>query len=126
MKIPVMLLPDQHYGHTHNRRSLRGTLLAQYGASFSDLGLGGDPPDNDLEGTLAIAEVAAAIDRDQELFDQFVRYMNGRLDAFLAMTADERRDYVGQLERLFTGTSIVDVVAGLQREMLRATADRQS
>jgi hypothetical protein len=122
MEVPAMLLPDQHYGHTHNRRSLAGTALGRHGASFADLRLGVEVPDDDLEGTLALAEVAAAINREPAMFGDFAGYLDARLAAFCAMTSAQAADYVGELEELLAGPPINEIVAGLRERMPRAAA----
>ena len=122
LDVPMMLLPDEHYGHTHNRSSLQGTSLAAYGASFSDLGLDSNLPHNDLEGTLAIARFAAEVARDPSLFRAFATYMNHRLDAFLAMVAAEMAAYVAEIKGLVAGTPVAEVMTALQEELRGAAA----
>lgn len=112
--ITPMLLPDQHYGHTYTRRALRDTSLGRHGASFADLGLQADLPDDDLEATMAIAEIARSVGADKHLSDAFVKYMDIRFDAFLAMTHDEIRASVAELAPLLDGVPIGKVMKGLQ------------
>jgi hypothetical protein len=124
--VPVMLLPDQHYGHTHNRRSLAGTRLTRYATTFTDLGLATDIPDSDLDGTLALAEVAAAIERDPGLFRSFAGYMNGRLDRFRTMAPADSDRFVGELAELLNGTPITGIMSGIREEMRDAMAGLSS
>jgi hypothetical protein len=114
--IAPMLLPDQHYGHTYTRRNLRDTSLGRQGASFEDLGLQANLPDDDLEGTMAIAEIADKVSADKRLFDAFVKYMDCRVNAFLAMTSDEIRVSIGELATLLDGVAIGRVMKDLQEE----------
>jgi hypothetical protein len=123
--IAPMLLPDQHYGHAYTRRHLQHTSLGRHGASFGDLGLQANLPDDDLEGTMTIAAIADKVGADQRLFDAFVRYMDVRFDAFLAMTHDEIRVSVAELATLLDGVPIrrvlKDVMKDLQEESGKAT-----
>ena len=112
--VPMMLLPDEHYGHTHNRRSLAGTRLTRHASTFSDLGLATDIPDGDLEGTLVLAEVAAAIDRDAGLFQQFADYMDARLASFRRMTPSEGDRFVNELAELLSCTPIAGVMSEIK------------
>jgi hypothetical protein len=124
--VPVMLLPDQHYGHTHNRLTLAGTHLTRYGSSFSDLGLAIDIPDSDLDGTHALADVAAAIDRDAHLFQAFTEYMNHRLDGFQAITLSEGDDFIGELAELLDCSPIAEVMSEIRDEIRDAMAGLSS
>lgn len=125
--VPVLLLPDQHYGHTHNRRQLAGTQLTRSGCTVSDLGLATDIPESDLDGTLALAEVAARIDSDPELFQRFSDYMDERLRAFRTMTASRGPDgFVGELVHLLHGQPISDVMSDIKNRMRNATASLAS
>lgn len=123
--IAPMLLPDQHYGHAYTRRNLRHTSLGRHGASFADLGLQANLPDDDLEGTMTIAGIADKVGADKRLFDAFVKYMDFRVDAFLAMTHDEIRVSVAELATLLDGVPIgkvmKDVMKDLQEENGKAT-----
>ena len=123
--IPVMLLPDQHYGHLQNRRRLAGTQLANYGSSFSDVTPGTDVPDDDLAGTLALADVAAELNADPALFDAFDDYMTGRLGAFMAMTQRQIGAFVDELKEKLDGidsTPISRLLHELEERTRRATA----
>lgn len=120
--VPVMLLPDQHYGHTHNRRSLACTQLTRKGSTFCDLGLATAVPNGDLDGTLALAEVAAAIDGNADLFRLFTGYMDERLDGFRAMTPNESDSLVDELAELFNGASATAVMSGIKEEVRDAMA----
>ncbi|RUU32395.1 hypothetical protein [Mesorhizobium sp. M6A.T.Ce.TU.016.01.1.1] len=128
--VPVMLLPDAHYGHTHNRRSLGGTQLARHASTFSDLGLATDIPDADLEGTRALAEVAAAIDRDASLFQQFAAYMDDRLASFRSMTPNESDRFVHELAALLSCTPIAGIMSeiksGVMSEIKEGTRDAKA
>ncbi|GAA3440296.1 hypothetical protein [Kutzneria kofuensis] len=81
-----MLLPSQHYGHEFNRRSLDGTSVARWSASFDGLGIPVELPDDDLQGTLALAELADRIRADEALLAAFVANMDRELDAFVSRT----------------------------------------
>ncbi|WP_020123043.1 hypothetical protein [Streptomyces canus] len=110
LEVPVMLLPDQHHGHRHNRESLAGTLVERYGASFGEAGFDKDNPDDDLAGTLALADLAAQIDKSPELFKEFADYADRKLSAFIDVCRRDRRAYVRELQRLTHGVPIAEVI----------------
>jgi hypothetical protein len=111
--VPPMLLPDQHFGHIQNRRRLAGTQLVEYGATLDEFGFSLPEPQDDLSGTIALADTAAEIDRDPDLFNAFADYMSQRLATFAALTPRQRRDYVDELDERLGGAPSVPISRAL-------------
>lgn len=116
---PAMLLPSQHYGHEFNRESLAGTAAARWSTSFDDLGVPVDLPDDDLAGTIALAELADRVRTDEALLAAFVAGMDRALDAFVARTARDSEQWITDLGAVFAGEPIARVMATIEEEVGR-------
>lgn len=112
-----MLLPAQHYGHVMNRAWLGQVSLSSYATSFDDLGLTPALRPDDFEGTRQLAEVAARIHAEPELFDRFADYMDRSLARFVARPPEVAAIQVQELRELLTGQPIGALLASLQEEV---------
>jgi hypothetical protein len=115
--VPVMLLPDQHYGHTQNRRRLVGTYLHSSGASFERFGLGEEIPEDDFAGTLALAELADVIDTSPAVFDRFSSQMTETLLGFITRSVEERGTYISELVELCSGPNVAGVMVDIRAQL---------
>lgn len=109
-----MALPEQHYGHLFNMKMLEGTQFAQYGASLSGSGIEYPVPEDDFEGTKAIAAAAERIARDEALYLRFRDYMNERLDTVLSVGADKRSVIVEELRSVIHGSPLTEIVGKIE------------
>ena len=122
LSIVPMWLPDQHYGHTCNRRRLAHTSFAARGASFGAMGLKVDLPNDDLRATLALSEIARQIRDDPVLFDTYATYMDGQLAGFIRTSLEETSAQLRELEELLDGVPIDKFIASLEQEVTLAAA----
>ena len=115
-----MLLPAQHYGHVMNAAHLAEASFSAFATSFDALGLTPELCQDDLQGTLELAAIAARIDAEPELFDRFADYMNESLVRFMARTPEERAVQVRELRELLGGRPIGPLIQSLQQELAHA------
>lgn len=108
-----MALPEQHAGHVANLESLGGTLFHRLGARFGDLIENYDIPADDFAGTAAIVEEVGRVLSDDDRYARFRAGMNEKIEAFLAVDAEQRAAGVAELHSLLRGPSFADLVADL-------------
>jgi hypothetical protein len=110
-----MGLPEQHYGHIVNLRSLRGTVFEETAARFADLIDGYSVPAHDYKGTTAIIAQVGRLLEDDDAYRRFRRGLNERIEAFLALGPGPVSSGVAQLRALFDGPSFTDLLARVFR-----------
>lgn len=111
LKVLPFALPEQHYGHVHNIRALKGTLFAGLASTLGDCVDGYSVPDSDEEGTAAILSAIESILSDQSLYGRFRRTMNSRIDRFLQTPDAVRSAAVDELRSVFDGPDVTEVVS---------------
>jgi hypothetical protein len=108
-----MALPEQHYGHVFNLRMLAGTPFRERAATLFDLPIDLRIPEDDLEGTRAMAAATSRIVADPDDYRAFRGYMNERIDGYLAVGDGWRSRGVEQLRRLLQGPPLAAVMSDL-------------
>ncbi|WP_327004493.1 hypothetical protein OHA72_57270 [Dactylosporangium sp. NBC_01737] len=108
-----MALPEEHYGHIVNLAGLRGTLFAKCGSRFADMVDNYAVPDHDYQGTAAIIAQVAPLLTDDAAYRRFRRGMNERIEAFVALSADERATGAAELRSLFHGERFTELLGRL-------------
>ncbi|GAA2927351.1 hypothetical protein GCM10020221_24130 [Streptomyces thioluteus] len=108
-----LALHEQHYAHTFTVRQLAGTLFGRLAGRFSDVLPGHAPPEDDRAGTEALAAVAGRVREDDGLYARFRGTFNERLERYLSLTPQQRRDGATELRRLLDGPPAAAVIAAL-------------
>lgn len=119
-----MALPEQHFNHISNLRMMRGTRFESHAATLSWVLPGHAFPEDDLAGSRAIVQAAEAIVDDQDLYRQFRRYMNERVERYVHMSPADREAALDELRPILRGPSISEVVGGLLSGQALVPADR--
>jgi hypothetical protein len=121
-----MGLPEQHYGHVINLRSLAGLAFGRMAASFTDVDPDYHIPDDDLLGTAAIVEFVRSVLASAERYDLLRTRLNERIERCLGMSSKEREDGVRELRTALDGPPFPQVLADLFAEpAVLSTGDPQ-
>jgi hypothetical protein len=110
-----LALPEQHYAHVFTVRELDATLFGKSAMRLCDAIPDLRVPDDDLDGTAALAGAAQRVLDDADLYARFRRAANQRIDAYLSLTPLDRRNGVQELRDAFRGPSLTEVVDRIVR-----------
>ncbi|WP_448323774.1 hypothetical protein [Streptomyces sp. DSM 41493] len=106
-------LPEQHYAHVFTLRHLAGTLFGDQAGRFTDVLPGHALPEDDYAGTEALVAVASRIREDDGLYAKFRATFNERLERYLHLTPEQRRNGAAELRHVLDGPPAASVIAAL-------------
>ncbi|MFI9307197.1 hypothetical protein [Streptomyces triculaminicus] len=106
-------LHEQHYAHTFTIRNLADTLFGHLAGRFADILPGHALPEDDYAGTQALVAVAGRIVQDDDLYARFRSTFNERIEQYLCLTPEQRREAVTELRRALDGPPAPSVIASI-------------
>ncbi|KJY42258.1 hypothetical protein VR41_08675 [Streptomyces sp. NRRL B-1568] len=108
-----LALPEQHYAHTFTIRNLANTLFGHLAGRFADVLPGHAVPEDDYAGTEALVTVAGRVLQDDGLYARFRSTFNERIERYLFLTPEQRREGVAELRRVLDGPPAPSVIASI-------------
>ncbi|MDI5961386.1 hypothetical protein POF50_028980 [Streptomyces sp. SL13] len=108
-----MALPEQHYGHVFNLRSLDGTLFHSCGVRLTDVAPEHPVPQDDFTGTAAIVALAERILEEEELYKRFRHMLNSRIEQLVGFDERQRADGVAELRARLAANPISQITESL-------------
>ncbi|MCC3771653.1 hypothetical protein K6I34_004717, partial [Streptomyces sp. UNOC14_S4] len=108
-----LALHEQHYAHTFTVRNLADTLFGHLAGRFADVLPGHPLPEDDYAGTAALVAVARRVRHDDGLYARFRGTFNERIERYLSLTPEQRREGVAELRRVLDGPSAPSVIASI-------------
>ncbi|MBM7172227.1 hypothetical protein JQK87_28295 [Streptomyces sp. G44] len=98
-----LAIHEQHYAHVFTMRALDGTLFGRMGGRFTDVVPCHPLPEDDVAGTAALVELAGRIREDQQLYAEYRKTFNERIEQYRALTPPQRRQGIEELGELLNG-----------------------
>jgi hypothetical protein len=105
-----LLLPEEHYGHQWNVDMLGSAASARMAVRIGEV-VDTFVPDDDYEGTVAIAGMAATILGSERLTTRLAEIVIERVLTVRGLASDVQRAGITELRRMFVGPDSVDLIA---------------